>query len=462
MPEEKIVRKWRLQPGKMLLIDLEQGRIVEDEEIKTQLAAAEPYEEWLKATQFKLEELPDLPNEQPRRRPTIPPRCSIASRPSATPRKTCSSSWSRWRATGDDPVGSMGTDTPIAVLSKKPKLLYNYFKQNFAQVTNPPIDPIREELVMSLVSMIGPRPNLLGHQAGAHKRLEVSPAGADQRRCGEDPLHRRTGRRRVPHRDHRLHLARRRRRRRACERAASASACDATDAVLADNNILILSDRAVSPDRIPIPAALATAAVHHHLIRQGLRMQTGLVVETGEAREVHHFCVLAGYGAEAINPYLAFETLEQIRVQRGPDAQALRSAEELHQGDRQGHAEGDVQDGHLDLPVLLRRADFRRGRPVLRLRREIFHRHRHHDRRHRPARKSPRNACARHRDAYGDNPIYRNMLDVGGDYAFRLRGEDHAWTPESVSRLQHAVRGNNPAEYQALRRHASTSRASGC
>ena len=129
-------------------------------------------------------------------------------------------------------------------------------------------------------------------------------------------------------------------------------------------NILILSDRATGPDRVPIPAALATAAVHHHLIRQGLRMQTGLVIETGEAREVHHFCVLAGYGAEAVNPYLAFQTIEALRIQNGLTPDRLRGPQELHQGDRQGRAEGDVQDGHLHLPVLLRRPDLRRRRPV--------------------------------------------------------------------------------------------------
>jgi glutamate synthase (NADPH/NADH) large chain len=199
------------------------------------------------------------------------------------------------------------------VLSKKPKLLYNYFKQNFAQVTNPPIDPIREELVMSLVSMIGPRPNLLGlGEAGTHKRLEVSQpvltnADVEKIRSISELV---DGAFRTATID--------------CTWPASEGAegltnavmricLNATDAVLADNNILILSDRAASPDRIAIPALLATAAIHHHLVRQGLRMQTGLVVETGEAREVHHFCVLAGYGAEAVNPYLAFETLEQIR-----------------------------------------------------------------------------------------------------------------------------------------------------
>ena len=302
---------------------------------------------------------------------------------------------------------------------------------------------------MSLVSMIGPRPNLLGRQAGTHKRLEVSQpvltnAELEKIRSIEELL---DGAFRTATIDTTWPAA---------EGAAGLEAAldricaEATDCVLADRNILILSDRAVSAERVPIPALLATAAVHHHLIRQGLRTQTGLVVETGEAREVHHFCVLAGYGAEAINPYLAFETLEQLRVAERPAAQGLRGAEELHQGGRQGHAEGDVQDGHLDLPVLLRRADLRRGRPASRLRREVFHRHRDDDRRRRPGRRSPRRRVRRHRDAYGDNPIYRNMLDVGGDYAFRLRGEDHAWTPDSVARLQHAVRGNSPDEYKAF------------
>ena len=180
-----------------------------------------------------------------------------------------------------------------------------------------------------------------------------------------------------------------------------------------------------------MPALLATAAVHHHLIRQGLRMQTGLVVETGEAREVHHFCVLAGYGAEAINPYLAFETLEQIRVAERPAADALRGAEELHQGGRQGHPEGDVQDGHLDLPVLLRRADLRRGRPVeRRSSRSTSPAPRPRSKASACAR-SPRKRCAATATPMATTRSTANMLDVGGDYAFRLRGEDHAWTPES-------------------------------
>src|SRR5580700_7529923 len=313
VPEEKIKRKWRLQPGKMLLIDLEEGRIVEDEEIKKKLSQAEPYEDWLKAAQYKLEDLPDLPEDH-RAKANDPGLLLDKQQAFGYTQEDLQFFLEPMAQVGDDPVGSMGTDTPLAVLSSKPKLLYNYFKQNFAQVTNPPIDPIREELVMSLVSMIGPRPNLLGREAGAHKRLEVSQpiltnGDVDKIRDIENlaggAFRTRTIDVTWPATEGAAGMA----------RAVDRLCVEATDAVLDGFNILILSDRAVSFTRVPMPALLATAAVHHYLIRRGLRTGTGLVIETGEAREVHHFCVLAGYGAEAINPYLAFETLEQIRVQ---------------------------------------------------------------------------------------------------------------------------------------------------
>ena len=211
--------------------------------------------------------------------------------------------------TGQEAVGSMGTDTPISALSDKSKLLYTYFKQNFAQVTNPPIDPIREELVMSLVSFIGPRPNLFDLEGNARrKRLEVrqpilTNEDLEKIRCighFEDSFDTKT-----------LDITYdvEPRRARAWRTRCSACASARRPPCIGRYNIIILSDRMVGPDRIPIPALLATAAVHHHLIRKGLRTSVGLVVETGEAREVHHFACLAGYGAEAINPYLAFETL---------------------------------------------------------------------------------------------------------------------------------------------------------
>ncbi len=210
--------------------------------------------------------------------------------------------------TGQEAVGSMGTDTPISAMSDKSKLLYTYFKQNFAQVTNPPIDPIREELVMSLVSFIGPRPNifdLIG--ASRRKRLEVRQpilTNADLEKIRsighvEDRFDTKT-----------LDVTY------AADHGAAGMAgalerlCERAEAAVAGGyNIIVLSDRQVGPDRIAIPMLLATAAVHHHLIRKGLRTAVGLVVESGEPREVHHFCCLAGYGAEAINPWLAFETL---------------------------------------------------------------------------------------------------------------------------------------------------------
>jgi glutamate synthase (NADPH/NADH) large chain len=447
VPEERIVRKWRLQPGKMLLIDMEQGRIIEDEEIKASLADAEPYAEWLAETQFKLEDLPDAPTVEGAM-PNDPGRLLDRQQAFGYTQEDMQFFLEPMAATGEDPVGSMGSDTPIAVLSRRPKLLYEYFKQNFAQVTNPPIDPIREELVMSLVSMIGPRPNLLGRHAGTHKRLEVSQpiltdVDLDKIRSINELL---DGAFRTatldatwPAEEGAAGL----------ERALERLCRDATDNVLADMNILILSDRAVSPDRIPIPAALATAAVHHHLIRQGLRMQTGLVIETGEAREVHHFCVLAGYGAEAVNPYLAFETLEQLRVEGGMALSSyevrknyvkaigkgvLKVMSKMGISTYQSYCGAQIFDA-VGLSTDFIEAYFTGTATTIE---------------GAGLREIAEEAVRRHRDAYGDNPLYQSMLDVGGAYAFRTRGEAHAWSPESVAALQHAVRGNLPDRYRAF------------
>ena len=444
IPDNSIVRKWRLQPGKMLLIDLEQGRIIEDEEIKRDLAGAEPYDEWLRATQFKLEDLPDLLGQSPAA-PNDPDTLLDRQQAFGYTEEDIKFFLEPMAATADDSLGSMGTDTPIAVLSSRAKLLYDYFKQNFAQVTNPPIDPIREELVMSLVSMIGPRPNLLGHHAGAHKRLEVAQpvltnTDLEKIRSISDLLDRAFRTATIdctwPAYEGAAGLEG------AIERVCHA----ATDAVLADNNILILSDREVSSERVAIPALLATAAVHHHLIRQGLRMQTGLVIETGEAREVHHFCALAGYGAEAINPYLAFETLEDLRVRSKTPAKAsdvqknyikavgkgvLKVMSKMGISTYQSYCGAQIFDAVGLTTEFVEKyftgtATTIEGVGLDEVAEE---------------------AARRHETAYGDNPIYRNALDVGGSYAFRLRGEEHAWTPHSVAKLQHAVRGGLPSEY---------------
>jgi glutamate synthase (NADPH/NADH) large chain len=450
VPEEKIVKKWRLQPGKMLLIDLEQGRIIDDDETKRALADEHPYEEWLRQTQFKLEELPEQPDAPGPQRPNDRQALLNHQQAFGYTQEDLQFFLEPMAKEGDDPVGSMGTDTPIAVLSRKPKLLYNYFKQNFAQVTNPPIDPIREELVMSLVSMIGPRPNLLGHEAGKHFRLEVAQpilTNTDLEKIrGIERLI--GGRFRTKTLDATW----------AAVEGANGLApaldwlCnEAEDAVVEGHNILILSDRAVSAEKVPIPALLATSAVHHHLIRKGLRTSTGLVVETGEAREVHHFCLLAGYGAEAINPYLAFETLEQLRVENALTVDSekvqknfikavgkgiLKVISKMGISTYQSYCGAQIFDavglsGDFVRQYFTGTATTIEGIGLKEVADE---------------------AVERHRAAYGDNPIYSDMLDAGGDYAFRLRGEDHAWTPDSVALLQHAARGNSQEQYRAFAR----------
>ncbi len=447
IPEEKIVRKWRLQPGKMLLIDLDEGRIIEDEEIKNTIAGKHPYADWLHEMQFKLAELPD-PEEAPTQRGDN--SVSLLDRQQAFgyTQEDVQFFLEPMAAQGDDPIGSMGADTPIAVLSRKPKLLYNYFKQNFAQVTNPPIDPIREELVMSLVSMIGPRPNLLGLAAGTHRRLEITQpvltnAALEKIRSISELV---DGAFRTATIDITWD---------ASEGAAGLKSAierirlEATEHVLQDINILILSDRGVNADRIPVPALLALSAVHHKLIRQGLRMQVGLVVETGEAREVHHFCTLAGYGAEAVNPYLAFETLEQIRQREGMKLSEkdvkknyikaigkgiLKVMSKMGISTYQSYCGAQIFDGvglstDLIAEYFTGTSTTIEGAGLLEIGEE---------------------AVRRHANAFGDNPIYRDLLDVGGDYAYRIRGEDHAWTPDSVAKLQHAVRGNVSEDYAAF------------
>jgi glutamate synthase (NADPH/NADH) large chain len=445
--DDHIERKWRLQPGKMLLIDLEEGRIIEDEEIKNRFAAQHPYADWLHETQFKLDELPTP--EEPVQQPLTSDAALLDQQQAfGYTQEDLALFLEPMGREGDDPIGSMGADTPIAVLSQKPKLLYNYFKQNFAQVTNPPIDPIREELVMSLVSMIGPRPNLLGLAAGTHKRLEVSQpiltnADLEKIRSIRELV---DGAFRTATIDITWD---------ASEGAAGLKQAldrirnEATEHVLQDINILILSDRAVSANRIPVPALLALSAVHQKLVKQGLRMQTGLVVESGEAREVHHFCTLAGYGAEAVNPYMAFETLEQIRTSQGLSLGAkevqknyikaigkglLKVMSKMGISTYQSYCGAQIFDavglasGLID-EFFTGTATTIEGAGLSEIAEETVR---------------------RHRLAFSESAVYRDMLDVGGDYAFRLRGEDHAWTPETVSKLQHAVRGNIPSEYEAF------------
>ncbi len=443
--EEDIVRKWRLQPGRMLLIDLEQGRIVEDEELKADLATAKPYEKWLAQAQYKLEDLEALDGHL--QEITTDEEMLLKQQQAfGYTQEDITKFLEPMAVNADDPIGSMGTDTPIAVLSERPRLLFDYFKQNFAQVTNPPIDPIREELVMSLLSMIGPRPNLLGHAAGTHRRLEVSqPILTNEDlakiRSVEEAL---DGAFRTATIDMTWDASTGVD---GLEMAIKEMCWAATEAVLADKNILIISDRAQSEGRIDMPALLATAAVHHHLVRQGLRMQTGLVVETGEAREVHHFCALAGYGAEAVNPYLAFDTIEQIRKHKFPDLSPKQVQKnyikaigkgiqkvmsKMGISTYQSYCGAQIFDAVGLSSAFIDKYFTGTATTIEGI----------------GLREVGEEAVRRHAVAYGNNPVYKTMLDVGGIYQYRLRGEDHAWTPESVANLQHAVRGNNFKNYE--------------
>ncbi len=443
IPEEKIIKKWRLQPGKMFLIDMDQGRIIDDEELKAQLAEAHPYQHWLDETQIRLTKLPMTVGPMPPSEATL----LKAQQAFGYTQEDLKFLMLPMAAAGQEPIGSMGADHPLAVLSSKPKPLFNYFKQNFAQVTNPPIDPIREELVMSLVSLIGPRPNLLGvHQEGEHKRLEVKQpvitniSLARLRNIAEltkGAFH-----------SHVVDICYPADRGAAgMEGALDAICAEAEQAVRAGNNIIILSDRSTNASFIPIPALLATAAVHHHLVRAGLRTSSGLVVETGAAREVHHFAVLAGYGAEAVNPYVAFDTLSRLRhglaeeiteedlhwrYIKAVDKGLLKVMSKMGISTYQSYCGAQIFDavglsqGFVD-KYFTGTATTIEGAGLPQIAQE---------------------AMRWHQAAYGDNPIYQNALDVGGDYAVRTRGEDHVWTSQTIADIQHAARTNNWDTYK--------------
>ncbi len=444
VPDDSVVQKWRLQPGKMLLIDLEQGRIIGDDELKSSLASKHPYQEWLDRTQIQLE---DLPNEIGAMAPDSE---TLLHRQQAFGynQEDIRQFLTPMGLTGDDPIGSMGRDTPIAVLSDRPKLLFDYFKLCFAQVTNPPIDPIREELVMSLVSLIGPRPNLLEPEgAGSRHRLEVRQpiiSNLDLERVRQienhvdQGFHTSTLYMTFNADDGAKGMAL------AMERLFS----DAEGAVRNGYNILILSDRDIDADHIPIPSLLATAGVHHHLIRKGLRTSVGLVIETGEARRVHDFCLLAGYGAEAINPYLALDALADLSTRLSQNI----GVEDLHKLYIKA-----VTKGILKVMSKMGISTYQSycGAQIfdaVGLSDELLDRY------------FTGTKCAvggvgidelaaeavkRHAIAYQGILQFSGALEIGGDLAFRMSGETHAWTPETIGLLQHAARSGDRARYTA-------------
>ncbi len=442
IPESRIVRKWRLQPGKMFLIDLEQGRIVDDDELKHQLAFAKPYRQWIETVRVRLD---SLPLQEPREVPSE----SLLDRQQAFgyTQEDLKFLLAPMAAQGEEAIGSMGNDSPLAVLSDKNKPLYNYFKQLFAQVTNPPIDPIRESIVMSLDSFIGPKPNLLDINAvNPPMRLEVTQPildfddmarlrGVQQHTSGK-------------FRSYELDITYPLAWGREGIEAKLASLCaESVDAIRTGHNILIITDRKVHREQVAIPALLALSAVHHHLVREGLRTTAGLVVETGSAREVHHFGVLAGYGAEAVHPYLALETLCALHATLPGDISAEKACANYIKAVGKGLSKIMSKMGvstymsycgaqlfeaiGLQKPFVDKyfkgTASQVEGIGVFEVAEE---------------------ALRMHRAAFGADPVLQTMLDAGGEYAWRTRGEEHMWTPDAIAKLQHSARSGRFDTYR--------------
>ncbi|MHB1198624.1 MAG: glutamate synthase-related protein [Polaromonas sp.] len=466
IPEHKIVRKWRLQPGKMFLIDLEQGRMVDDEEIKATLANSKPYKQWIDNLRIRLDDVCELPagaaNRLGRAQGAAPSEgggephavgshggVPLLDRQQAFgyTQEDIKFLLSPMAVNGEEAIGSMGNDSPLAVLSNKNKPLYNYFKQLFAQVTNPPIDPIREAIVMSLVSFIGPKPNLLDiNQVNPPMRLEVSQpvlGSADMQKLHDIEAHTQ-GKFKSYTLDITYPLAWGRQ---GVEAKLASLCAEAVDAIKDGKNILIVSDRAVSAVQVAIPALLALSAIHQHLVKEGLRTMAGLVVETGSAREVHHFAVLAGYGAEAIHPYLALETLAELSRGLPGDLSADKAVYNYVKAIGKGLSKIMSKMGvstymsycgsQLFEAIGLNRGTVDKfftgtasqvgGMGVFEIAEE---------------------ALRMHKAAFSDDPVLANMLDAGGEYAWRVRGEDHMWTPDAIAKLQHATRANNWNTYK--------------
>ncbi|MGA2683965.1 MAG: glutamate synthase large subunit [Verrucomicrobiota bacterium] len=431
IPPERVAIKGRLQPGRMFLVDLEQGRIVADEELKNKFARAQPYQQWLAEHHVPLEKLPEPAHVHEADYATILQRQQAFGYTFEDLRFIIGP----MANDGVQPLGSMGTDTPLAVLSNKPQLLYNYFKQLFAQVTNPPIDPIREEIITSTETMIGPRGSLLQPKPESCRLIKLKyPVITNEEleklrhvdgkafQCATLPIL-------FPVAEGAKGLAV------ALDKLFAA----ADQAIAGGTNIIVLSDRGLNALQAPIPALLAVAGLHHHLIRAGTRGRVGLVLESGEPREVHHFALLIGYGCSAINPYLAFEAIDGL-IQEGlllkldhktavkkyikaavkgvvkTMAKMGISTVQSYRGAQIFEAVGlnsDVVDKYFTwTPSRIQGV----GMDVL-----------------------AEEVLARHRHAYPDRPV-NGVLDPGGQYQWRDGGEYHLFNPETIHKLQIACR----------------------
>ncbi len=447
----RVRSKGRLQPGRIFLVDTEQGRIVSDEEIKHELCSRQPYAEWLAANMQTLQDLEAATPEQiaAEHRDTEPllirqqafgytlEDIRIILHPMAT--------------NGEQPLGSMGTDTPLAVLSNRPQMLYNYFKQLFAQVTNPPIDPIREELVTSLVDYIG----------GGGSLLEEGPEHACQIRL-ERPLLTNEELEKIRHIRSSDYQARtlstlfRVADPNGLETALDAL-CAAADSAIQENvTFFILSDRGVNAESAPIPALLATSTLHHHLVRRGTRNQVSLIVETGEAREVQHFCLLVGYGASAINPYLAYETIADMKAQNilPTDLTVEKAVKNFIKAVDKGMIKTFAKMGISTLQSYKGAQIFE----AIGLDQEMVDQYFTGT----PSRLGgvkldvlQREGAARHAFAYPSMHIAENLdLDPGGQYQWRRFGEHHHYNPDTVAKLQQAVRADDYKTFKTFTKAA--------
>jgi glutamate synthase (NADPH/NADH) large chain len=438
--ESRILQKWRLQPGKMFLIDLEQGRIIDDRELKNTLANAKPYREWIAKIRIRLNEIPGKASPA-----TLGASLLDCQQAFGYTQEDVKFIMQPMALNGEEATGSMGNDAALPVLSDRAKPLYNYFKQLFAQVTNPPIDPIREELVMSLVSFVGPKPNLLNNcDINPPIRLEVAQpvltAGDMEKiRKIENYTNGKI-------RSHELSI---------CypvawgkngiEARLASLAAEAEDAVRSGANILIVSDRCFDEEHVAIPALLATSSVHQHLVKKGLRTSTGLVVETGSARETHHFALLGGYGAEAVHPWLALDTLGDM---------AHDDAEKTEKYIRNyikaiGKGLGKVMS-KMGISTYMSYTGAQIFEAVG-LKKSLV------DKYFSGTQSTvegiglfevSEEAIRLHNAAFSADPVLSNALDAGGEYAFRIRGEEHMWTPDAIAKLQHSTRANKYDSYK--------------
>ena len=447
---EKILRKERLAPGKMILVDVETGEFKEDHEIKGDLASAQPYTSWVSEYLIRLD---DLPAPATKRAPSH----------GELRRKQGSFGYTLeemrvimapMAINGQEPVGSMGTDTPTAVLSEQSKLLFWYFKQLFAQITNPPIDPLREEIVMSLTQYLGPARNILMPGPEHCQMLEldhpvITNDVLEQLRHSDIQGFRGTTLSTLFEADQGPE---------AMEHRLEALFVEAEVAIDAGRTILVLSDRGIDTDKAPIPSLLALSAVHHHLIRTGKRSQCSLVVETGEAREVHHFALLIGYGATAVNPYLAFQTLQDM-VNKG----MLPSQD----GNTQADEETDVVFQYTENYIKaigkgLLKVFSKMGISTLQSYCsaqifEIIGLNEDFTSRYFPGTASriggaglkeiATESLMRHHAAYAEKIDPNRNLDRGSEYFWRREGEEHLMNPEVIALLQHSVRSGNRDDF---------------